>query len=159
MSLRQISSLIRPPKYLQESPSTMSSPQREQYQLPDQRGSQQTSYAGGAYGSAVETSAGPQVNYICGECNAKVTLGRGDAIRCKDCGHRVLYKERTKRSVAIRHMRMTESGTDLQAEWCSSRQDEKWTWAQWRCFSLDYRYPAKQRRSGPQPPKEGHELI
>jgi DNA-directed RNA polymerase subunit RPC12/RpoP len=27
----------------------------------------------------------------------RAPLKRGDQIRCKDCGHRVLYKERTKR--------------------------------------------------------------
>jgi len=40
---------------------------------------------------------GPAINYLCGDCNAKVPLKRGDPIRCKECGHRVLYKERTKR--------------------------------------------------------------
>lgn len=40
---------------------------------------------------------GPVVAYLCGECNARVSLKRGDQIRCKECGHRVLYKERTKR--------------------------------------------------------------
>ena len=39
------------------------------------------------------------VRYICGECNAKVTLRRNDVVRCNDCGHRVLYKERTNRIV------------------------------------------------------------
>lgn len=28
-------------------------------------------------------------------------LKKGDPIRCKECGHRVLYKERTKRYVLI----------------------------------------------------------
>lgn len=37
------------------------------------------------------------VQYLCGECDTKVTLKKGDAIRCKDCGYRVLYKERTNR--------------------------------------------------------------
>ena len=49
---------------------------------------------------AVTTKAsdlGPETQYLCGECNAKVRLRKGDAIRCKECGHRVLYKERTKR--------------------------------------------------------------
>ena len=41
----------------------------------------------------------PTTQYLCGECNAKVQLKKGDPIRCKDCGHRVLYKERTKRCV------------------------------------------------------------
>ncbi len=39
------------------------------------------------------------VQYLCGDCNAKVLLHRGDLVRCKECGHRVLYKERTNRLV------------------------------------------------------------
>ncbi|KAI1616771.1 DNA-directed RNA polymerase II subunit K [Exophiala viscosa] len=49
--------------------------------------------------AAGDASGGPTVQYVCGECAAKVSLGRGDAIRCSTCGHRVLYKERTKRMV------------------------------------------------------------
>ena len=45
--------------------------------------------------------AGPSTQYLCGECNAKVQLKKGDAIRCKECGHRVLYKERTKRYASL----------------------------------------------------------
>lgn len=41
------------------------------------------------------------VNYRCGECNAQVPLSAADAVRCKECGHRVLYKERTKRYVLV----------------------------------------------------------
>jgi DNA-directed RNA polymerases I, II, and III subunit RPABC4 len=37
------------------------------------------------------------VQYLCGDCDAKVSLKKGDAIRCKECGYRVLYKERTNR--------------------------------------------------------------
>lgn len=37
------------------------------------------------------------VNYLCGDCDSKVTLKRGDPIRCKECGYRVLYKQRTNR--------------------------------------------------------------
>lgn len=37
------------------------------------------------------------VQYLCGDCDSKVTLKRGDPIRCKECGYRVLYKERTNR--------------------------------------------------------------
>lgn len=43
----------------------------------------------------------PTTQYSCGECNAKVQLKKGDPIRCKDCGHRVLYKERTKRYAGL----------------------------------------------------------
>lgn len=37
------------------------------------------------------------VAYLCGDCDTKVTLKRGDPIRCKECGYRVLYKQRTNR--------------------------------------------------------------
>ena len=40
---------------------------------------------------------GPSTQYLCGDCNAEVPLKKGDPIRCKDCGYRVLYKERTRR--------------------------------------------------------------
>ncbi|KAH8808314.1 DNA-directed RNA polymerases I, II, and III subunit RPABC4 [Xylogone sp. PMI_703] len=49
--------------------------------------------------SQFDLSGGPAINYLCGDCNSKVPLKRGDPIRCKECGHRVLYKERTKRMV------------------------------------------------------------
>ncbi|QIX01645.1 hypothetical protein AMS68_007162 [Peltaster fructicola] len=39
------------------------------------------------------------VQYLCGDCDAKVTLKRGDPIRCKECGYRILYKERTNRMI------------------------------------------------------------
>lgn len=42
---------------------------------------------------------GPTTTYMCGDCATKVPLKKGDPIRCKECGHRVLYKERTRRYV------------------------------------------------------------
>ncbi|KAL3476357.1 DNA directed RNA polymerase [Aspergillus californicus] len=68
---------------------------REAYQVPS---------LGGGNGFSNDTAGsgsmdGPVVAYLCGECNARVSLKRGDQIRCKECGHRVLYKERTKRMV------------------------------------------------------------
>ncbi|MCJ1479593.1 DNA-directed RNA polymerase core subunit rpc10 [Lambiella insularis] len=41
----------------------------------------------------------PTTQYLCGECNAKVMIKKGEPIRCRECGHRILYKERTKRMV------------------------------------------------------------
>src|SRR5690606_1704131 len=35
--------------------------------------------------------------YLCAECGSKVSINKGETIRCKECGHRVLYKQRTKR--------------------------------------------------------------
>ena len=42
-----------------------------------------------------DDSANRPVTYLCGDCDARFTLKKGDAIRCKECGYRVLYKERT----------------------------------------------------------------
>ena len=54
--------------------------------------------AGGTsnYNTTIDAT-GPITQYMCGDCNAKVQLKKGDPIRCKECGHRILYKERTKR--------------------------------------------------------------
>jgi DNA-directed RNA polymerases I, II, and III subunit RPABC4 len=41
------------------------------------------------------------VAYRCMECDTSVKLNKGDAIRCSGCGHRVLYKERTKNMVQL----------------------------------------------------------
>ena len=59
--------------------------------------------AGGSSAFAPQTSSGAfedtsrPVGYLCGDCDTRVTLKRGDPIRCKECGYRVLYKERTNR--------------------------------------------------------------
>ncbi|KAL1877757.1 DNA-directed RNA polymerase core subunit rpc10 [Paecilomyces lecythidis] len=68
---------------------------REAYQVPS-LGAQNAFGADGLSGASAD---GPAVTYLCGDCNSKVSLKRGDQIRCKECGHRVLYKERTKRWV------------------------------------------------------------
>ncbi|KAF2832873.1 hypothetical protein CC86DRAFT_461356 [Ophiobolus disseminans] len=39
------------------------------------------------------------VHYKCGDCDQDVPLKRGEPIRCRNCGHRVLYKQRTNRMV------------------------------------------------------------
>jgi DNA-directed RNA polymerase I, II, and III subunit RPABC4 len=53
--------------------------------------------AGASSTSAFDTTFEKPVQYSCGDCAAKVLLKRGDPIRCVNCGHRVLYKERTNR--------------------------------------------------------------
>jgi len=70
---------------------------REAYQVPS-LGAGQGSFGTGAVEGAA-AGDGPSVTYLCGDCSSRVTLKRGDQIRCKECGHRVLYKERTKRMV------------------------------------------------------------
>lgn len=35
--------------------------------------------------------------YICGDCYSSQSLKNNDAIRCKDCGYRILYKQRMRK--------------------------------------------------------------
>ena len=57
-----------------------------------------STFGGGTVGLGGSLATdGPVTQYLCGECASKVQLKKGDPIRCKECGHRVLYKERTKR--------------------------------------------------------------
>ena len=72
----------------------------QSYQLPT--ASQSSQNAGFAAGTSItDGSSGPLVSYVCGDCASKVQLSKGDIIRCHMCGHRVLYKERTKRMVQV----------------------------------------------------------
>jgi len=41
------------------------------------------------------------MKYICGDCGAVTYIKAHDYIRCRDCGHRILYKARTKRLVQV----------------------------------------------------------
>lgn len=63
-------------------------------------------YSGGATpgaisGAAPTGSALTGLKYICGDCGAVNYIRVGDFIRCRECGHRVLYKARTKRLVEV----------------------------------------------------------
>ncbi|KAF2172266.1 hypothetical protein M409DRAFT_63011 [Zasmidium cellare ATCC 36951] len=60
--------------------------------------SQPNAFAIGGTGNTFEDTSKP-VQYLCGDCDTKVTLKKGDPIRCKECGYRVLYKERTNRMI------------------------------------------------------------
>ena len=44
--------------------------------------------------------SGPQgVMYVCGDCGADNKIQARDAVRCRFCGYRILYKVRTKRLI------------------------------------------------------------
>ena len=66
---------------------------REAYQPPS---SGTTNNAFSLNPQSYEDASRP-VQYQCAECGFKLTLNRADPIRCKECGHRVLYKQRTTR--------------------------------------------------------------
>jgi DNA-directed RNA polymerase I, II, and III subunit RPABC4 len=69
------------------------------------QGSSSSAGAAGGYsgfnitGSTTFEDTSRPVHYLCGDCDQKVTLKKGDPIRCKECGYRVLYKERTNRMI------------------------------------------------------------
>lgn len=65
---------------------------REAYQVPTGSGA-----AGNSGGRELAPADGPLMQYICSDCAVKMSLRKNDPIRCKECGGRVLYKERTKR--------------------------------------------------------------
>ncbi|KAI1180479.1 metallothionein-I transcription activator [Nemania sp. FL0916] len=81
---------------------------REAYQIPTAQGNAGAGGAGAGAGGAggglaargaFDVDVGQTMNYICGDCGFKFALRRSDTIRCKECGCRILYKERTKRMV------------------------------------------------------------
>lgn len=53
---------------------------------------------------SVATTAAPQKQpmiYICGECHSENEIKPRDAIRCRECGYRIMYKKRTKRLIVF----------------------------------------------------------
>ncbi|KAF8974399.1 DNA directed RNA polymerase [Flammula alnicola] len=38
------------------------------------------------------------MEYLCADCGAKNEIKPREPIRCRECGHRIMYKKRTKRS-------------------------------------------------------------
>ncbi|KAF4574811.1 DNA-directed RNA polymerases I, II, and III subunit RPABC4 [Pleurotus pulmonarius] len=39
------------------------------------------------------------MGYICADCGAKNEIRAREPIRCRECGHRIMYKKRTTRMV------------------------------------------------------------
>ncbi|KAG7448450.1 uncharacterized protein BT62DRAFT_1003164 [Guyanagaster necrorhizus] len=39
------------------------------------------------------------MEYLCADCGAKNEIKTREPIRCRECGHRIMYKKRTKRMV------------------------------------------------------------
>ncbi|KAF1650447.1 UNVERIFIED_CONTAM: DNA-directed RNA polymerases I, II, and III subunit RPABC4, partial [Eudyptes robustus] len=45
--------------------------------------------------NATPKAAAPMI-YMCGQCNQPNEIRPKDQIRCRECGHRVLYKKRSR---------------------------------------------------------------
>ncbi|KAF8520101.1 DNA directed RNA polymerase [Gautieria morchelliformis] len=54
--------------------------------------------AGGGGGSYISPPR-QEMEYICADCGAKNEIKTREPIRCRECGHRIMYKKRTKRMV------------------------------------------------------------
>ncbi|OJT13301.1 DNA-directed RNA polymerases I, II, and III subunit RPABC4 [Trametes pubescens] len=39
------------------------------------------------------------MEYLCADCGAKNEIRSREPIRCRECGHRIMYKKRTNRMV------------------------------------------------------------
>ncbi len=55
---------------------------------------------GGGQGVSQSVSKNPMI-YICGECHSENEIRPRDAIRCRECGYRIMYKKRTKRLIVF----------------------------------------------------------
>ncbi|KAJ3531986.1 hypothetical protein NMY22_g7928 [Coprinellus aureogranulatus] len=40
-----------------------------------------------------------EMEYLCADCGVKNEIRSREPIRCKECGHRIMYKKRTNRMV------------------------------------------------------------
>ncbi|PAA48334.1 hypothetical protein BOX15_Mlig004759g1 [Macrostomum lignano] len=41
------------------------------------------------------------VVYICGDCHKESEIKAKEVIRCRECGHRIMYKKRTSRMIVF----------------------------------------------------------
>ena len=67
-------------------------PKREQYTPP---AASTVGTSGGATATAPRPPAA--ISYLCADCGASNSIGQKEQIRCRECGHRVMYKKRTRR--------------------------------------------------------------
>ncbi|KDQ07028.1 hypothetical protein BOTBODRAFT_120674 [Botryobasidium botryosum FD-172 SS1] len=57
---------------------------------------------GGAGGNPIDTpNHRAEMEYMCADCGAKNEIRAREPIRCKECGHRIMYKKRTRRSLSL----------------------------------------------------------
>jgi DNA-directed RNA polymerase I, II, and III subunit RPABC4 len=60
--------------------------------------SQSGSQSAGSNPAQPQSATRPMI-YICGDCHKENEIKPKDAIRCNECGYRIMYKKRTKRLV------------------------------------------------------------
>jgi len=81
-----------------------------------------------SYGAPVGGPATATMHYLCAECGVKVGINKGEPIRCKECGHRILYKQRTRRLAPFPFpfLPLRDCVADeKKKEWCSLRRGRR----------------------------------
>ncbi|KAF9569488.1 hypothetical protein CPC08DRAFT_757089 [Agrocybe pediades] len=63
-----------------------------------QQGAQNGGLPNGS-GLGYQSQPRDEMEYLCADCGAKNEIRPRDPIRCRECGHRIFYKKRTKRMV------------------------------------------------------------
>lgn len=67
----------------------------------------------------------PQLLILCADCGAKNEIKSREPIRCRECGHRIMYKKRTKRSTWKSSLLGAGSMTNhLCTQWSNLRHDD-----------------------------------
>ena len=66
----------------------------------DRRQQQQQAHLEAVVAAAAAAAAAEiGVKYVCGDCGGENVIKARDAVRCRFCGYRILYKIRTKRLI------------------------------------------------------------
>ncbi|KAL9652769.1 hypothetical protein ABK040_010802 [Willaertia magna] len=60
---------------------------------------QQQSSINTASSSNKQRTSNTTVTYLCGHCSTANAIKPGDSIRCRQCGYRIFYKQRTTRKI------------------------------------------------------------
>lgn len=82
--------------------------------------------SGGA-GMGSMATRNPVMEYICADCAASNEIRPREPIRCRECGHRVMYKKRTKRMVCSKlywEDADSVSTKGVLLTWCFTKHDE-----------------------------------
>ncbi len=69
------------------------------YNLVMDRNQQNSGGGNVSAGNANQSALNRPMIYVCGDCHKENEIKPRDAIRCNDCGYRIMYKKRTKRLV------------------------------------------------------------
>ncbi|EJD01039.1 uncharacterized protein FOMMEDRAFT_141778, partial [Fomitiporia mediterranea MF3/22] len=52
-----------------------------------------------SYGQTGSYAPREPIEYLCADCGSPNEIKSREPIRCRECGHRIMYKKRTKRMV------------------------------------------------------------